>query len=673
MKSSENILIKIKSKYIFNNIADYSYDYFIKYRLLKYSKALQSKFDLTKIEYQKISSIIKYKMISPENIIKNKDKFLANLSKEEKHTLKELMNKIILSSYINIMKEFEEKEPDEYFIINDENMINIFIENSILIQNTKLEIKLTEELLNNKDFINYIEKIQNNKIFLNLISNDLNNSHIFEKIKISKLSLIGLDFPYYKNLSPNNILEFSYNGNISSNDFKIINDFQNLNKLKLKNNLKEFEALINFKHLLFLSIQNCPSAEIIIESDEISKNLKYLEFDDEEIIKFKYNNEPTKNKINFFNLEYLYFQYDIIDFDKSINIKKLKENKIELISSKMDFYLNLLLNCRNITDIDLNVYQINKIDKNKLNLFYEVFKSLSLKSLTISSAFENEIVFNLIQSQNISKFCKNLKLYITDLGILDYIIKNYLNLESLEINIEEKIAKFRINTPNQDTIGLLNKNLYKKYENFKSENNWLKINENQKGKIKTLILNNSNFQIIQQNIYCYSFAMLIELRLKNIPINVNTLPLFNSNSTNIYFPSLKIFIIRIMKYVDSFYQLEFKRKTLINNLRGLENPYNINMNLIENKAIENFSNNIDKIPNIQHLVLNFMLPGIKKDILVNMLDKILDLKFLINLDFSINSTDEQKIIKNNQLMKIFPKLKQNKILFFSKLNICADI
>ena len=54
--------------------------------------------------------------------------------------------------------------------------------------------------------------------------------------------------------------------------------------------------------------------------------------------------------------------------------------------------------------------------------------------------------------------------------------------------------------------------------------------------------------------------MLIELRLKNIPINVNTLPLFNNN-TNLYFPSLEVLVIRIMNYVDSFYQLEFKKNT----------------------------------------------------------------------------------------------------------------
>ena len=132
-------------------------------------------------------------------------------------------------------------------------------------------------------------------------------------------------------------------------------------------------------------------------------------------------------------------------------------------------------------------------------------------------------------------------------------------------------------------------------------------------------------------------------------------------------------IIRITNYIDSFYQLEFKRKTLLNNLGSLENPFNLNMNLVENQAIENFCENINKIPKVQNLVLNFMLPGLKKDIIKNMLGKIFELKFLINLDFCINSKSEQKVLKNNQIIKLFPKLKQKKISLPSKLNISIDI
>ena len=679
MNEKENIFEKIKSKYTFNNIFEYIYKFSFKYSLIKYSKILQEKFEISKIEYQKISSIIKYKLISPEIFLENKNILIKNISEENKYTIKELINKIVISSYEKKLKNFLENNKLEYYIINNEKMIELLIENSIFINKSNLEINLNEKLINNNNFINYIEKIINSnlQIFLTFVKNDeeINEESFFKKlndIKICNLSKIGINFPYFNNISFNNILEFSYNGNTSNEDFMIINKFINLTHLKLINNSKELEALINFKNLIYFSILNCPSSNIIIESEEITNNLKYFEFDDDEIIKFKFNNEPNKNKINFVNLEYLYFQYDIINFDKSNNIKKLKENKIELINTKMEFFLNLLLKCRKIEEIDLNVYQINKINKDRLNLFFEVFKSLSLKSLIISSAFEKEIVYDLIQSKNIAKSCKKLKLHINDLNILDFIINNYNNLEELEINIEEKIAKFRVNTPNEDTIKLLNDSLYKKYESFKKENNWVKIKQNQKGKIKKLILNNSNFQIIQQEIYCYSFSMLVELILKNIPIGVNTLPLFNKN-TNIYFSSLKVLIIRIMSYVDSFYQLEFKRKTLINNLRGLKNPFNINMNMIEEEAIENFSNNINKIPNCEHLVLNFMLPGIKKDVIRNMLEKILELTFLVNLDFSITQTSEQKPLKLNQLKKIFPKLKKSKTLLPFKLNICSDI
>ena len=673
---NNSILSKINSKYIFNNIIEYSYDFALKYRLLKYSKFLQNKFDIPKIEYQKISSIIKYKLISPEYILENKNKFLQNASKDEKNIIKELMNKIIITSYEREIKELQ-NNIFAYYIINNEKMINLLFENAIFINKTNIEIKLNEELINNKDFINYIQKILDNNFNILLTFVTGNNkteiiSQKFKDLKFFNFTRLGIDFPYYENISPNNILEFNYNGNISTDEFKIINNFQNLTHLKLINNTENFTALINFKNLIYLSILNCPEANITLESEEIVKNLKYFEFEDDEIIKFNFNNDPIKNKINFNNLEYLYFQYDIIDFYKSINIKKLKDNKIELINSKMEFFLNLLLNCRKIDEIDLDVYQLNKINQNRLKLFYDVIKSLSLKSLKISSSFSNETIFDLIQSENIAKSCKKIKLHITDLEIIDYLIKKYSNLEELEVNIEEKIAKFRINTPSRESIKALNDHLYKKYEEFKQDNNWLHILENPNNKIKKLILNNSNYKIIKQNIYCYSFSMLVELRLKNVPISVHTLPLFNANA-NVHFGSLEVLIIRIMSYFDSFYQLEFKRKTLVTNLDGLENPYEINMNLIQNEAIENFANNINKIPNIKQLVLDFMIPGINKNVLKNMLDKILDLKLLVHLDFSIRSKNESKPIKNNQLMKLFPKIKQKKIVLPSKLNITADI
>ena len=644
--------LKIQSKYVFHLIFDYSYKFSLKYNMIKYSKMLQEKFDFTKKEFQKISFIIKFKSLSPESILENKNKLMQTISKNQINEVQNLIKEIIISCYHKEILNYSENNTYDYYIIKDKKMLEFFFENSIFINNTNLEIELDEKLINNANFRNYIEKAleRNFNIFFTFLSKTENTNKIND-LKIFNFAKLGLDFNFIKYINQKNILEFSYDGILSSEDFKLINQFSNMTHLKLKNNDQPFKASIDFQNLIFLSVLNCPSAEIIIESEEIAKNLIFFEFDDESMIKFSFNDKPMENKINFLNLEYLYFDYDIIDFNKSKKIKKLKDNKIELINKKMDFYLNLLLNCREISEIDLNVYQINKINKEQLNLFFEVLKSLLLKSLIISSSFDNDIVFNIIQSENIAKSCKKIRLYMTDFEIVDYVIKNYSNLEELEINIEAKIAKFRINTPNENTIKFLNKNLHEKYESFKSDNNWLKICENQKNRIKKLIINNNNFQILKQNVYCYSFSLLVELQLKNIPISVNSLPLFQANP-NIYFPNLIVLIIRVMNYIDC------------------ENPYNINMNLIENEAIENFSENIDKIPKVQHLVLNLILPGIKNTVVKNMLGKILDLKFLVNLDFSIN---DQKNIKNNQLMNLFPKLKQKKVSLPSKLKIFADI
>jgi len=559
MDNNESPLLKIQSKYIFHLIFDYSYIFSLKYNMVKYSKLLQEKFDFTKKEFQKMSFIIKYKSLSPESILENKNKLIRAMSENQISEVLNLIKEIIISCYHKEIRKYLENNTYDYFTINDEKMIEFFFQNLIFINNTNLVIELNEKLINDSNFRNYIEKaLENNfNIYFTFISKNENTKlNDLNKFNFSKL---GIDFNYVKYINPNKILEFSYNGVLSSEDFKLINQFNNLTHLKLKNNDQPFKASINFKNLIYLSVLNSPSAEIIIESEEIVQNLVFFEFDDESNIQFKFNNKPIENKIKFSNLEYLYFDYDIIDFNKSKKIKKLKDNKIELINAKMNFYLNLLLNCREISEIDLNVYQINKINKDQLNLFFEVLKSLSLKSLIISSSFDNGIVFNIIQSENISKSCKKIRLYMTDFEIIDYVIKNYSNLEELEINIEAKIAKFRINTPNENTIKLLNENLYKKYESFKSDNNWLKICENQKNRIKKLIINNSNFQILKQNIYCYSFSLLVELRLKNIPISVNSLPLFQTNS-NIYFPNLEVLIIRVMNYIDSFYQLEFKKK-----------------------------------------------------------------------------------------------------------------
>ena len=99
----------------------------------------------------------------------------------------------------------------------------------------------------------YIQKLLNLNInssltFINVNENEKADYYFpkLNELNISHLSKLSLNFPYYKNIDPNNILEFSYDVNISSINFTLINKFQNLTHLKLINNIKTFKALINF-------------------------------------------------------------------------------------------------------------------------------------------------------------------------------------------------------------------------------------------------------------------------------------------------------------------------------------------------------------------------------------------------------------------------------------------
>ena len=105
-----------------------------------------------------------------------------------------------------------------------------------------------------------------------------------------------------------------------------------------------------------------------------------------------------------------------------------------------------------------------------------------------------------------------------------------------------------------------------------------------------------------------------------------------------------------MSYIDANYILEFKKKTLYQMCNNnLQNPFDINPNLIEKEAIINFSNNLHQVSNLENIVLNFMIPDIDKDFIKDFVNKILNLKYLDYLDFSItqNHEENERLLKKN--------------------------
>ncbi len=423
-----------------------------------------------------------------------------------------------------------------------------------------------------------------------------------------------------------------------------------LTHLSLKDNNIQDEYPLTLNKLKNLCLENC-KCTFIIGAKEIVEKLIYFKIDSCEVI-FDFLKE--NEKIAFPNLQYLFFFEDIVDFKNSKNIHKIKDNKIELHQNTINYYINLLENCKEIKEIILDSYHIKKIDENLFNKFINIFSELKFKSISISSSFNEAILKQLFDNTNISKTCESLKCYIEDSNFIDFIFTNCKNLKDININIEKKIAKFRINTVKDETINLLNERLIKQYKLFSKDNNFVTIKENYQTNVNSIQINNSCFSILKNCFYCQNFTTLITLKLINIPINTETLPLFNKNC-QINFFNLKDLTIRIMSYIEAYYILEFKKKTLFQMCKNnLQNPFDINPNLIEKEAIINFSNNLHQVPNLENIVLNFMIPDIDKDFIKDFINKIINLKYIDNLDISISQTHEenQRIIKK-RLKKVY--------------------
>ena len=661
-------------------IFEYIYNYNLKFKLLKYNKLLQKKCDLNLYEYQKYYRL-KLKFLTFDELFKNKKELV------EKNNLNESTFNSIIKTYIyeyinNYLKnnsencfefvEIESKNNLEYFTIAENLCENLNIKLNISNNLKENQIKLYQQIIQNIissskriliSLVNNKSKIKNGGneeiINLNSILEKMDIYHC-KRLCLNNINYLDINFKLFSNL-----IELSFIGNFTKKEFEIINSMNSLTYLSLKDNTIQDKFTLTLNNLIYLSLENCEST-FIIKSKKIVENLIYFKIDSCDVIfDFLKKNE----KIAFPYLQYLFFNEDIIDFNNSKNIKKIKENKIELHQNTINYYINLFENCKEIQDVNLDIYHIKRIEENLFNKFLNIFSQLNFKSICISSSFNESILKQLFENSNISKSCESLKCYIEDPNFIDFFFTNCINLKNININIEKKIPKFRINTVKNETINYLNDKLIKQYKLFYKDNNYVIINENYKININSIQINNSCFSILKNYFYCQNFTTLITLKLINIPINTETLPLFNKNC-QINFFNLKNLTIRIMSYIETYYILEFKKKTLFQMCKNnLQNPFDINTNLIEKKAIINFSNNLHQVPNLENLVLNFMIPDINKDFIKDFINKILDLKYLDNLDFSITQTHEEIILKTNQLCNIFPKLKNNQRLLKKNFKI----
>ena len=621
------------------------------------------------ILFNLITEIIKYKKYFDDN---NNNNNIVNNNK-----IKEMKFKIICieENIINIITNQLKKIKLKIFdlninLLNDDNkniLSSISIENIIFTQknyfNTFYDRNKITLLENNNEFkLNniIITNENNNKIILQIpyfkFNSNENVIYFIKKMEGNILNDINIEIPKIdviissKNLEP--FLVFS---KLILNDVKNI---ENINETFVVNNNNNFNNFYDIEY-----------KENAIEENKINVNITncnfvvfnekfYFQFFNAQIkvlylenFNINYFNKETKIiftpiKIDFYNIETLYFSSNIIINDLKILISEDKNknfiniffNKfifliydemlidiVKLISEIIMPFLSFNNNDNNNNDNNNNNNNNNQIIKLNLNnikiLYYtNLIDLFTIKTKQIEFIIDNKLLINNIKlyHQNLDKIFYKKKNLIINIINYSTLFNNNLNL--ISINIDEvnfNILLFNIIYP---FITILN------FVNFLPD--WIEYNFKTRFKLK------KDYKNINNN------DNNLNIDIKKIVFNINKNSLSNCGilQTNPEKLSLKL----------------DEDKDIINELSTLKSNYQqIKIEIIDLslKNNNNIQNNLNKI--IVSNNLNINLKEIKTFFESN--------KFIIinNISIKINKSQEDSKFNFNKLISIISVYKEN--------------
>ena len=635
------MLVKIKSKFIFDNLFEFIQKDFEKFKLklIYHNKALQKILGIDLIDYQK--NFLKQKSIfynqyplinfDVNNFNKN---FLYKKVEDDlkEHNLKIDDVKNIFEKYNK--KYFKKENNNKIFILDDEiNIYDIYspfidaiipFQNDIFI-NIPLNYVKKYNLIN--DYKIFFEKNINNITLLNISIDEVEQIKLLNELNFNSflIECIFIELNLKENINDkdenNENLDKinNENNNLILQLFEFLIKQKNLNSLKL--NLNKFDQDYTINNNIFTPLNNLQSLKYL--------NLEYLNLSDKfiikleqlEILKIYYcnniyfeNNVSTKNikylclnnlnkdidsndNYNFPNLEELIIYHSKINFnyESLIKLKKLEFEKIMFLENCIKYSpIEEIKQCGNFfekeeDEIKLINIIINKKTLNNVNIQLNIISNEKLKE---------------INKTNENILCMNLKLNIYEFDI-QYFIKLFpnlkeLNLDTFSLSAEEECVKFE----NDDNI-----------------------------KLDTICI---RVMSCDKSIY-FSFKNIKNIFLLDIDfINIDILPLFN-DECNINFDLLERLYIRCM---GGFSYTE---------------------------ALENLYNNLDKCKNLKELSIE-LITNIDKEFYLKFIEKIISKKlnyFLIFIDNEIFSDDFYSL---KELNEMFPNIKINEY-YYNYLNI----
>ena len=643
---NKQLLGKIKSYYLLNQIFNYIQNENLKLKLFKYSKLYQEKLGIKLFEYkekylQKIGFILNRYLFKDEE--SNKDTLNTRLQKFLNK--RKLTNNEIENIVFDIFSNKKEKDLDEEDIITLDECRDTIIS----VYSPFFDVISKTENFQKKYSIPILEK--------NINKYNLKDDYrrIFEKLNELNIKYFSINFIFSDNNSINYLKDFNI-------------DF---NKIKRLTIVQEDIINKNDKYLF----------KTIFSFNNIENTLIYLKLYLEEEKNFKTDSESFEGINNFKSLRYLYISY--FDFDKTFlfklkTLKLLSFEKVKNINISQDCCSNLKR--FTLSDTIVNSESLFKLPKLECGYFFDYyieyhsivdFKSLtSLKSFTgkLNDFFklESEILEDITLNTYIENKDKNeeikiiekiinlKKLKIISFGLFQINDNDISKIEGENISIislklywgknKEKciLSNLQSKFPNLTEIEIINKNLNdNSLDIFKKT--MINIKENQNCKIYKIHLDikNSN-DLIQFN--CGPFEKLVVIKFIFHPdiYNLeNTFPLFSKNC-EIIFKSLKIFYFQF-KYVSIF-----------------ENHF---LNILEN-----IYNNLDKMPNLKEFLLDCTCK-VSEEFYIKFLKKILSMN-LNYIYFNIknnenNNNDGYSVTEIKNIYKSFD-FYQYKSIFIKK-------
>ena len=634
------MLVKIKSKFIFDNLFEFIQKDFEKFKLklIYHNKALQKILGIDLIDYQK--NFLKQKSIfynqyplinfDVNNFNKN---FLYKKVEDDlkEHNLKIDDVKNIFEKYNK--KYFKKENNNKIFILDDEiNIYDIYspfidaiipFQNDIFI-NIPLNYVKKYNLIN--DYKIFFEKNINNITLLNISIDEVEQIKLLNELNFNSflIECIFIELKLKENINDkdenNENLDKinNENNNLILQLFEFLIKQKNLNSLKL--NLNKFDQDYTINNNIFTQLNNLQSLKYL--------NLEYLNLSDKfiikleqlEILKIYYcNNIYFENNVSTKNIKYLYLNNLNEDIDSNDNYNFPNLEELIIYHSKINFNYESLIKLKKLEFEKImfleNCIKYSPIEEIKqCGNFFEKEDEIKLINIIINKKTLNNvnIQLNIISNEKLKEInktnenilCMNLKLNIYEFDI-QYFIKLFpnlkeLNLDTFSLSAEEECVKFE----NDDNI-----------------------------KLDTICI---RVMSCDKSIY-FSFKNIKNIFLLDIDfINTDILPLFN-DECNINFDLLERLYIRCM---GGFSYTE---------------------------ALENLYNNLDKSKNLKELSIE-LITNIDKEFYLKFIEKIISKKlnyFLIFIDNEIFSDDFYSL---KELNEMFPNIKINEY-YYNYLNI----